>query len=716
MSSLDRNRWRQHPKLIGGLLATAATISLSFGMAGVAQAATFAVTTTADTSTGSCEPNSCSLRQALGAAANGDTVVLPASASAYQVVNGPLVVSVAVTIAGAGAGSTTISGAGGSTRVANVFAEGAVTIKDLTITGGNATNKGGGIAAAGPGPLILDGVTVTANTVSATASGFNLGGGGIWSSASLTLIDSTVSANTATVSASEGDGGGGGILMAQKNDNGDDLSVRDSTITGNSVDVSEDSTLGDDLSDANGGAGIYQDGGDLTVTGSQIANNVATVTGSTATGGTDGGGGIFMFGNTFRLEDSTVADNTADAPQGDKDGGGGILDSGNQSAYVNNTITANTTDAPSNGDEYSGGGGILLNAVQDGVVIANSTINANTAPDASGGGINSALTEATEVTDSIVAGNSDSATTGNCAGSIDSFGYNLTDDPSSNDTCSFTASGDILGASPRLGALTGNGGPAPTEALQTGSPAISAGNPSGCGDLLGDILTSDERGALRPTTGACDIGAYQVALPVAHTGTAFVTASGAVVSGTAADPDPRAATVSFQYGATSSYGMTTTVQALAGGAAATTFTATLSSLSPGTYHFRIVSNGPDGASNGTDGVFTVAAPALALMRPAVALHKPVDITTHAATLLGAVNSSSQATSYHFVWGRRGHRLTFKTRSRSLPASNAGRPVLARIAKLRAATWYAVQLVATNAKGKKTAGELFFKTARRQRRD
>jgi CSLREA domain-containing protein len=694
------------------------------GSASAAQAATWNVTTTADTSSGTCQPSSCSLRQAIGAASDGDTIALPASASAYQVINGPLDVEAAVTISGAGAGSTTIS-AEGSSRVMNIFSNtGAVTLRGLTITGGNgggpsggASTHGGGIAVAGPGPVILDGVTVTGNTVDDdTTDAFNLGGGGIFSTASLTLIDSTVSGNSATVTSSQGDGGGGGILMGQIPINGpnnsDDLTLRDSTVTGNSATVTADGT---GVSDDNGGAGIYMDGGDLTITGSEITNNTATVatTPTNTSTPTDGGGGIFMFGNNFVLDDSTVSGNSADGPGLQKSGGGGVLDSGNHSTYVNDTVTGNTTDVPlaEFGDD-DGGGGILLNSVQDGVVIANSTINANTAPNSEGGGINSQLTETTEITDSIVGGNSDSGSTGNCSGTVDSLGYNLTDDPASNDTCSFTATGDILNASPRLGTLADNGGPAQTEALEAGSPAITGGNPSGCTNLSGDAVITDERGALRPAGSACDIGAYQVALPKVQTGTALITSSAAVLSGTAADPDPRAASVVFQYGTTGSYGSTTSVQTLSGGSGVTTFTATLSRLAPGTYHFRIVAMGADGTTDGTDGVFYVAAQPRA--RPGVTTQRPLAVSATRATLLGAVNPESRDTTYHFVWGRRGRRITVQTKIRSIAASSTSRAVTATITKLRPNTRYAVRLTARNPAGKTIGSLVFFKTARRRR--
>jgi hypothetical protein len=49
-------------------------------------------------------------------------------------------------------------------------------------------------------------------------------------------------------------------------------------------------------------------------------------------------------------------------------------------------------------------------------------------------------------------------------------------------------------------------------ALLLGSPAIDAGNPSGCTDGLGHLLTTDQRGMPRQDpedTAGCDIGAYQ---------------------------------------------------------------------------------------------------------------------------------------------------------------------------------------------------------------
>jgi hypothetical protein len=97
---------------------------------------------------------------------------------------------------------------------------------------------------------------------------------------------------------------------------------------------------------------------------------------------------------------------------------------------------------------------------------------------------------------------------GNCAGTVTSKGYNL----SSDSSCQFTGPGDLNGQNPMLGVLRSNGGPTQTMALPQGSPALDAGNPAGCRDFAGSLLTTDQRGQPRPgkgdTTG-CDMGAFE---------------------------------------------------------------------------------------------------------------------------------------------------------------------------------------------------------------
>ena len=66
-----------------------------------------------------------------------------------------------------------------------------------------------------------------------------------------------------------------------------------------------------------------------------------------------------------------------------------------------------------------------------------------------------------------------------------------------------------------LGPLKNNGGPTQTHALLAGSPAIDAGDPSGCRDSQGALLATDQRGFARHVDGnndgiaRCDIGAVE---------------------------------------------------------------------------------------------------------------------------------------------------------------------------------------------------------------
>ena len=152
-----------------------------------------------------------------------------------------------------------------------------------------------------------------------------------------------------------------------------------------------------------------------------------------------------------------------------------------------------------------GTGGGVFNSGD--VTISNSTISGNNAkingfPGSSkGGGI---VAGTATLQNSILANNS----AGNCDGSMTSKGYNL----SSDNTCDLDSSGDLNGTDPKLGQLGNYGGPTQTIPLLAGSPAIDAGNPSGCTDGNGHLLKTDQRGQPRPDpedTGGCDMGAYE---------------------------------------------------------------------------------------------------------------------------------------------------------------------------------------------------------------
>jgi hypothetical protein len=206
------------------------------------------------------------------------------------------------------------------------------------------------------------------------------------------------------------------------------------------------------------------------------------------------GGGIWnSFGSKLTINNSTVSGNSAWCGSlfCSHAGGGGISSYGTV-AINNSTITGNSvfthTSVRQGGGIYNSGGMLT---------ISNSTISGNGAT--SGGGIYGSA----HLQNSIVAINSG----GNCHGGITSI-FSL----SSDNSCNLNGPGDLNNVNPKLGTLGNYGGPTQTIPLLSGSPAIDAGNPSGCTDSQGYLLTTDQRGYRRPDTEdkiGCDMGAYE---------------------------------------------------------------------------------------------------------------------------------------------------------------------------------------------------------------
>jgi hypothetical protein len=268
---------------------------------------------------------------------------------------------------------------------------------------------------------------------------------------------------------------GGGIY------NSGTLLVIDSTLSGNTV-----SNTCPSICPAFGG-GIYNIGA-LTINKTTLSENLASATDWRAVGG-----GIYNVG-TLTINNSTISGNSVSV--GD---GGGIFNGG--TATINNsTISGNTARCSSRCGGAAGGG-----ISNDGTLaINNSTLTGNSAKGI--GGSIYTYSEGTAILQNTIVANSPSG--GNCGGSVSSKGYNL----SSDATCNFTSTGDLNNTDPMLGPLQYNGGPTQTMALPSGSPAVDAGNPSGCTDGLGHLLTTDQRGKPRHDTedsGGCDMGAYE---------------------------------------------------------------------------------------------------------------------------------------------------------------------------------------------------------------
>jgi hypothetical protein len=223
----------------------------------------------------------------------------------------------------------------------------------------------------------------------------------------------------------------------------------------------------------------------------------STVSGNTSNnhaGGISIGGPSLLRVVTFTISNSTISNNS------DTYNGAGGLD------VVNSNVTGiliNSTVSHNRAPNYGGG----LYAAGGPIELFNTTVYSNSAN--YGGGLYVLNNVATSIhlQNSIVAGNSANTSGPDCYGPVNSRGYNLIQNTAN---CSYiSAAGDITGTNPLLGALQNNGGSTLTHALLVNSPAINAGNPTGCQDNNGTTLATDQRGLPRPFGGRCDIGSFE---------------------------------------------------------------------------------------------------------------------------------------------------------------------------------------------------------------
>ena len=560
---------------LGRILAP--VVGLTLLGAPAAAATTITVNTTSDTV---ANDGSCSLREAItatdtGAAsgtaagecpggAGNDMIVVPRGT--YTLVHGKLSISGSVTIAGAGATSTTIDGSGSTDRVFEVTVSGVVALTGVTITGGHAPDgamavsdtpgnpgqPGGGIR--NDGVLSLTGVTVTGNHAGNGSTGGTSilanthpggpggGGGGIYNTGTLTLDRSAVSLNQAgdggagnqavQLTGNGGPGGfGGGILSTA----GATLTVTDTAVSANHAGSGgpgpDAAAVPGSGGDGGRGGGIWT-GGSLTITGSTIAANAAgdggqgggVSNGSQGGGGgmgADGGGLFDSASDSQTISNDTIAGNTA--------GTGG---NGGRATVSSGQIGGNAGSGGGGGGVVSGGATLVL----IGVTVASDLVGdpgasgTGTAPGGPGnpgdpgkGGGVAAYGSAT-LQDTIIANNTGT----NCNGATTDDGHNL-----SFPDNQATTLGDCVGtnANPRLGPLHNNGGPTQTMALEPGSVAIDQVPATGAG-----CPATDQRGVQRPQGPSCDIGAFEAAVAPGNTAPPAVTGLASVGSKLACSP------------------------------------------------------------------------------------------------------------------------------------------------------------------------------------
>jgi CSLREA domain-containing protein len=659
---------------------------------GLIAAAPAAAAITVNTTTDELTPGAgCSLREAIAtvdgtgdgdcgvAASGGNTIVLgantyPLTLEHFLFLGGPppgcistssprpsdnswgeLSVSGTVqnlTIEGAGPGQTVIEACKLGDRALQVAPEASVTLKDLTITNGNAQDgtdgaAGGDYGSEGEpgnpganggailneGNLTLSDTALTDNhagNAGAGGEGGPLGGSGglggdggdggaIASTGTLTLSDTTISGNSA------GNGGAGGTAVVGSTANGQ----------------SGDGGSGNSGGGGGGGGGIANFAGTATIEGSTITANTSGAGGAGSSGqnsapaqGNGGNGGEGGFGGngagiaiagsiikhaTLQATDDTIQGNIA----------GDGANAGNPGGAASDIFQAGKAGNGGNGGYGGGVENLLFSATQ----LVNLTIAENSAGQRGLGGAASASfpagTNGTDGHGGGVYGLSspptlqntilyENQTGGDCRGAIVDGGHNLAFSKPSlqgivTDPCELSG---FNGEDPKLAPLADNGGPTQTMRLQPGSAAIDQVPASGAG-----CPATDQRGVARPSGTACDIGAYESAPPKVTTGpTSQISMNGGTVSATiianAAD-----ATVQFQYGTSTAYG-SSTMQQTATGLTPVSQLAQLSSLSPGTtYHYRAIATNADGTSVGLDQTFTTTAIAKPVITDAAQSHR-----------------------------------------------------------------------------------------------
>jgi CSLREA domain-containing protein len=456
----------------------------------------------------------CTLRAAIMEAnrTSGASIMVPAGNYKLKIPpsgtdddsTGDLNITSNMTIAGAGLDVTSVDG-NQIDRIFNIGPNTTCTLSGMQIFNGavGPTAFGGGIFNAGI--LTLDQVLIDGNSGGA-------GGGGIYnqSAAILTVYYSDIEGNSAA-------GLGGGILNWYGNGT---VTIENTIISSNIAGPTEGgggfANLSGSVTISNStisGNTSYQDGGGIINGGGTMKLNNSTVWKNSAKGATDGWGGGIANAGILTIAGTAIYSNTAVLY------GGGIGTTGGGLAIVNSTIGANQADTD--------GGGIWANNSPLGYVnLYNVTITQNYADadlngTGTGGGIfNVTPAEPVAFANSIVALNFETLhagpvyipVPGDCSGTLASLDYNLLASVNaSHCTISGVTTHDLL-TSPELGPLVNNGGPTPTYALLPGSPAIDAGNPSGCSDGNGGSLTTDQRGSMRPVGPRCDIGAFEYGL------------------------------------------------------------------------------------------------------------------------------------------------------------------------------------------------------------
>ena len=192
--------------------------------------------------------------------------------------------------------------------------------------------------------------------------------------------------------------------------------------------------------------------------------------------------------------------------------------------------------------------------------------------------------------------------------------------------------------------------------------------------------------------------------PIAFTNPATLIASFSAKLNGSLDPHGLTTSVYFQYGTTTSYGLTTSPQSQSGN----TFrniSANISGLTASTtYHYRIVATNSFGTRYGSDRTFTTLPPT---GRPVVTTDPASLIASFSARLNGLLDPHGLTTTVYFQYGTTtGYGLTTAPHSHT---GNTFQNITASVSGLTASTTYHFRTVATNSAGTTYDADRTFRT-------
>lgn len=255
------------------------------------------------------------------------------------------------------------------------------------------------------------------------------------------------------------------------------------------------------LVEVRGGGNEAVGGGALVERGTITLDRV-TIDGNNAQAGAGNaaGGGLWIASaGTHTITASTIAGNGASGATSAIAAGVGVQDPAATLQATNSTISDNTATSALGAAE---GGGLWTAGPASLTHVTLHENGANGAPDGVGGNL-FAAGAAISLRATIISDGDAGPGTQNCRGAFSSLGHNVEGHADGRGQCGLsTGLDDRLVSTAGVAPLASRGGPTQTHALLGGSLALDA-------VLTCYPLTTDQRGARRPSAYACDSGSFE---------------------------------------------------------------------------------------------------------------------------------------------------------------------------------------------------------------